>query len=505
MADAPAYVGLGVRTPDIGGKLSQLMSLQSQKQALAGQAAEVASAEQSQRQRAGIARYMFQKAPQYMLEDGTLDLPKISTDPELLQVAGDQAPAILQALAGVKEAQVSAKQKLWELDETRRVGVAQMAGALLQDPDIAAQPDDPKIAEKGERAKQKLNLAMERYLEAHPDSIGQIAPYVDMLKRVPPGGYKQALTTVQLSALTPDSQVSAQRPQLVSKGDELINVSPTAVPTDPIRMGVSPEPSILTDAKGNQFRFNPQTNTVTPVGTGGTGGGRAPAPPAQPAPTVQRPTAAPNEFMQYDYPGQAKDIEIAQQEVQRVRASADRAPQRRGVYQEILKLSDDTSTGQLTAWLQKNPFIGQAFGDNYQTLAKNLEREAIENMSQMGTPQSNAGLDAAMAASGSTKFNPAALKAVTQFNYATNTALEQFRSGMDKAVGLSQTDYSKLPEFKSAWAKNFDINIFKLENAMADGDTKTAEKIMDGLSKEKAAELLEKRENLKKLMETGAL
>jgi hypothetical protein len=148
---------------------------------------------------------------------------------------------------------------------------------------------------------------------------------------------------------------------------------------------------------------------------------------------------------------------------------------------------------------------GQVFGDNYQELGKYLEKNAIANMQAMGGPASDARLSAAVAANGSTQFNPKALKAVTEFNYATNTGLERYRQAMDNIVGTKNPDYTKLPELKKQWAKNFDMDVFRLENAMADGNTAAQNEILGSLSKERAAELKRKMKNLDALAEKGQL
>ena len=126
-------------------------------------------------------------------------------------------------------------------------------------------------------------------------------------------------------------------------------------------------------------------------------------------------------------------------------------------------------------------------------------------MQAMGGPPSDARLSAAVAANGSTSFNPKALKAVTQFNYATNTGLEKYRQGVDTAIGTSNPDYGKLPAFKAAWAKNFDIQAFELENAVADGDVAGQKRILEGLNKAQRADLARKMKNLDSLSATGQL
>src|SRR5581483_8324103 len=189
-------------------------------------------------------------------------------------------------------------------------------------------------------------------------------------------------------------------------------------------------------------------------------------------------------------------------EVQGTRAAGDQAPLARNINQQILRLADNAKTGPGTEiWQHAVGALGAPFGlspsASYQEIGKFLEKNAIANMQSMGGPPSDARLSAAAAANGSTTFSPEALKAVTKFNNATNTALMQYRQGLDNAVGMGQNvDYSKLPAFKSAWAKNFDVDIFRLEDAVRDKDVAEQKKILSGLSPEQREALRAKRRNL---------
>lgn len=499
MADAPSLVGLGVRSPDIAGKLSQLLSIQAQKQALEGQRAEVASAQQSQQQRSAIANYMKRKLGTHIAEDGTLDLEALSSDPELLDAAGDKAPDVLSSLATVKGQQLEAKKSLFALHESQRHGVAEMAGSLLSDPDIAnINPDAPDAEEKNEKAKQKLNVALEQYYETHgKDVIPAIAAYVPAIKNAPPGALSNVLRTIRMGAMSVDQQAAAQQPHLVDTGAELTNTNPNAAPMPSLKKSVAPGSVVLTDAKGAQFSWNPSTNSVTPVGSG-----RGPASPPKPTDPVASPKPS---FTQPTYMGQEKDIASNQDEVGRIRAAADTAPQNRDIFKHILKLADDTNTGPLVNFFQKTAIGGQVFGDNYQELAKYLEKQAIGQMQAMGGPASDARLSAAVAANGSTTFNPKALKAVTQFNHAVNTGLEEYRQGIDHAIGTSNPDYTALPKFKADWAKNFSIDVFRLQNAIEDGDERAKAEVLNGLSDKEADALVKKLDNLESLSKTGHL
>lgn len=471
----PELVGLSAQSPDIFGKLSELLKIRSQQQGLAGQAAEVQMTQQDARQRKALASYDWMK---HVGDDGTVDVNSVVSDPELRNVAGDKWLDVITHAAQAKEGQLQAKRTLTALRGEQRSAFAEMLGALRSDKDVA---------EDNDKGRQKVTQAMIQYGEQYGDDVLPVLKaYAGPLQKAPKGHMSDALRTIQLQAHSAESQLSAQNPQYTSTGGKLTNVNPNAAAGADIPLTVGP--SIRTDMSGAQYVHDPNTNTVTPVGGG-------PSPAAAPATPFRQPA----------YPGQAQDIANYQHEVAGTRAAADAAPANRNIFQHILKLADDTKTGPLISYLQNNSIGGQIFGDNYQELGKYLEKNAIANMQAMGGPPSDARLSAAVAANGSTKFNPKALKAVTQFNYATNTGLERYRQGLDKAIGLQDQDYTKLPQFKADWAKNFDIDAFRLENAIADGDKAQTAEVLQGLSPARRKEVAQKMKNLDSLAETGRL
>jgi hypothetical protein len=472
-------VGLQSQTPDVMQKLSQLLTI-------SGQRAQVQQEQQTASQRANLAKYDWNK---HVGADGTIDIDSLN-DPELMHAAGDQYQNVLANAIATKQNQLSAQKTLLSLRGDQRKAFGEIMNGLRSDADVA---------EDNERGRQKVNEAMIQYGQQYGEQVLPVLDaYVKPLQKAPKGRLGDALKIIGLQTESVDTQLAQQAPQYTSDGRDLVDINPNTAPgTSPksIKLGVGPGVQILTDAKGATFAFNPQTNTVTPVGTGG--GGAAPAGPA--------PNASPSSFTQPRYQGQEKDIARNQDEVATTRAAADQAPANRNIFQHILELADDTHTGPLVSYLQNTKIGGQVFGDNYQELGKYLEKNAIANMQSMGGPPSDARLSAAVAANGSTQFNPKALKAVTEFNYATNTGLERYRAGIDNAIGTQNPDYTKLPEFKKNWSKNFDMDVFRLENAIADGNTTAQKEILSSLSKERAAELKRRMRNLDSLAETGQL
>lgn len=491
-------VGLGVKTPDVMAKLSSLLSVRQQQQQLRSATAEAAGAEQSQNQRAALADYMKNKLPTKVLEDGTIDLTGISSDPELLAAAGDKAQEVLQGMASIKAYQVDAKSKLWELDETKRHGVAQVAASLLTDPDVAAGPDDPDAKDKTVRGKQKLNDALEQFYESHGNDkslLPAIAAYSHVIKNASPGGLRNVLTTMRASALTPDQQIGAQTPHLMSTGDALTNINPSAVPTNDIKIGLPP--GVYTDANGAQFKVDNNGHRVSELG--GTSPNAAPN---------AVPSAAPEPRRFVQPVPQQKELE---EHISQTRKADSDYGQNRHVNEEILRLSQDTSTGPGSSVWHTGAIgkITGTFGGNaaadYQKIGAYLDRQAAMAGQQMGLPETNAGLQTAANLSGTTEYTPDALHTKVTLTDAMVEGAHQYRQGMDRVIGTGPNqDLTKLNEFRNQWANNFDPNIYRAENAIKRGDKKELAAIKDEVGSRGMAELKTKRDNLHKL-EAGEL
>lgn len=209
--------------------------------------------------------------------------------------------------------------------------------------------------------------------------------------------------------------------------------------------------------------------------------------------------------------GVTQNVADLQKEVQATRQAGDQVPVQRNINQNILRLSRDTKTGPGSGVWQKTMGavlapLGLSGGtDNYQELGKFLEKNAIQNMQAMGGSPSDARLSAAAAANGTTEFNPGALQMVTKLNDATLSGVDKYRQGMDKAVGVENPNFANAAKFKSEWAKNLDIDVFRVENAIRDHDTMELQKIKQELGPERMKELARKRKNLESLSSTGHL
>lgn len=463
--------------------LSGLLSLKQQRQALAGQAAEVQQAQQTAGQRAGIASYMQSFDPtKHVGADGTLDLDQVLTDPKLRQAAGDQFPALMQQLVGVKQAQLGAKQSLANLNDSLRNQFSSTVGSLRTDPDVVA--DNAK-------GRAKVQQAMGDFAESGgPDAARVANIYGSVINHVPPGKLTQTLSNFQLQAMDAATQAGKQAPTLANTGAQQVNINPQAAGgnlqgTPPITNQLPPGAQVVRDAYDNQYVFNPQTNSVTPIGTGKGGAG------GNPQGGFQQPVAGQQQVLQ---------------DLENTRAIGDTAPTNRNINQHLLQLSGETKTGPGTQTVQKiAAFLGMPSGSSYQEINAYLDRQAAMSARQMGVPHTNAGLAAAQSASGTTEYTPQALQEKVKFADALNSATMAYRQGLDKAVGTGATpNLQNYQKFRSAWSKNFDPDIYRVEDAQRRGDQAELTAIRKRVGPKGMQELGTKSANLREL-ENGVI
>lgn len=482
MAGIDASIPLQGKRPDMMGRISDLMGIKSQQLQQQGmvsanqQAAAQASQAQQDVDERAAATDILKNQEKYGLLDANGVTDPAKAIPAILKAAPKTGGQYIQPIMDGFRAQLEVSQAAQTLSKDIRTQVNGSLAAVATDPN----------ATYGDIVSQAALLK-----EQNPGSAAAVDALLSHLDpKQPMEVTKHKLTAFGRAVLGPSELVgpgglATPTPSVIDTGARL-ELGATDKQTgaftsagQSVKKEISPGYGMFTDPRDNNpYRFNSQTGSVTPLAG------------------VTTPP---------QYAGQERDRAQQQQDVQNIRATADQAPLNRSIYQHILKLSDEADTGKFVSKLMGNSVISQMFGDKYQELNKYLEKNAIANMQAMGGPPSDARLSAAAAANGGTDFNPEALKAVTRFNYATNTALEKFREGIDKALGTQNPDYAKLPQFKADWAKNFDVNVFILENALRDKNPKVQAALLNGLSKEQAAELAQKRRNLTSLAEKGRL
>lgn len=466
-------VGLNVQSPDVMGKLGQLLSIQRQQTQLAGE-------QQSLRQRQALASYDWNK---HIGEDGTLDLESVVRDPELRHAAGDQYQEVLSRAVQGKTQQLQQKQTLVGLRNDQREAFAEMVGGLRSDKDVA---------EDNEKGRQKVNQAMAQYADMYGDDVLPVLrAYAAPLQKAPPGRLSDALRAVQLQAHHTTAQLSAQNPQYTSTGGELTNINPNAASGADIPLTLPPgaQQETAVDQLGNPYvTFRDPTGNIT--GTAPMGGG----------------VNGPARFGV----GERQSFEHqAQQNFENVtanRQAASMAPQQLDQINKALKLSQDVSTG---AWAQKRAqiesgigslipgFAGMDDASKLQELDKFSERIATDASKVLGVnAKTDAERESIHRQNANIGYTPQAIQAVLQYAKAQTMAMEAKGNAQEQWLKKEGNGITKQHEFETAFRQAYDPVIFQLEAA---GSPEEKKKIIDSLSAKEAASLKEKRAKLRDL------
>jgi hypothetical protein len=488
-----ADFGNPVQMPDVNPSrgiqtLSGLLSLKQQQQGLqqGQQALDTGAAQLQQEQQKAAelqqARAVLQRIPtgDYRDKNGDLDAQRLSTD---LAAIGPFAGAAAGQVISIGNDLVTNQKALQNLTEESRGQIGGVLNSLATNPnttrrDVTDAVTDWIADHAGDKNAVRVGKGAIQLVTALQDGP-QLRSFLSNIAGQFAKSQQSTPTSIDTGAVVQPGQV------LNATGE----FSPSG---KPVTKGIAPGWRLHTDERtGNSYLINEQTQEVQDLGKGKSG----------------RTSSLPAPY----YPGQMEDTRRFQDEVNATRAAGDQAPIAANINSQILRLSKNASTGPGSeVWQHAIGALGAPFGlspsASYQEIGKFLEKNAIANMQSMGGPPSDARLSAASAANGSTTFSPAALQAVTKFNDATTTGLAQYRQGIDKAVGMGpQTDYTKLPKFKSDWTKNFDVNVFRVENAIRDGDQEELAKITKEVGAEGLKKLAEKRAKLQKLSADGGL
>jgi len=485
MAEAYTGVGLGVQSPDMLTKLSSLLTIKSQQQALQGQAAEVAGLKQTQAQRAGLAKYDFHK---HIGDDGTIDLNSLNSDPELRTAAGDQYLDVLAHAASAKEQQLAAKQKLIGLKSDQRNALSDMLGPLLSDKDVV---------EGNDKGKQKVNDAFIQYGELYgKDVLPVIATYAPGVQKAPPHALASGLRAIQMQAQSASQQVASQQPSLVSTDAALKNTNPNAAADAatnlPLTVAPGEQDTVISDQLGNQYRLlrdpGGGISGVQPLANqGGTGPARF----------------GPGERGALEHQAQTNFEAVTAN-----RQAASMAPQQLDQIDKALKLSKDVSTG---AWAQKRANIESGVGSlipgfsglddasKLQELDKFSERIATDASRVLGVnAKTDAERESIHKQNANIGYTPQAIQSVLQYAKAQTMAMEAKGNAQEKWLKQEGNGITKQHDFETAFRQAYDPVIFQIQAA----NPAERKKIVESLDAQEAASLKDKRA---KLRELGAL
>jgi hypothetical protein len=465
------------------GKLSELINMQRSAVALQADKTALAGAEQSQQQRAALAKFDWSKLSG---EDGTIDLNKIM-ESGLREAAGDQFPQVLSQAVQIRQQQLGAKQTLLGLTNEQRGAFGQMVGALRSDPDVVQGTPE---------GQQKLNQALGQYVTMYgPDAENVVKAYAAPLMKAPPGKLGQVLQNIQLQATSADSQASRQAPQYTSTGAELRNVNPYSQPEQ------SPNRIPLTIAPGQQSQIG-QDPIGNPMEVRRDARGNI----LGATPLAGMPTFSPGERQSLEQQAEANT-----QAVVNNRLAAQLAPQQLDQISKALKISDSVSTGggelarsrakwesAIASFL---PGFDTAVDDatKLQMLDKYLERIAADSARVLGA---NAATDAARESiarqNASTGYTRDAVQSVLEYAKAQTMAMAAKGDAQERWLKQEGNKITTQHEFETKWRQAYDPLLFQLD-ALPEERKKAATK---KLSPEQKATL---REKLKALRELGAM
>lgn len=475
------YVGLQAQPPNTMQRLSQILGLRQQQQALAGQAAQVQQEQQSARQRAALASYDFGK---HVGDDGTVDLNSLTTDPELRAAAGDQYLEVLSHAATAKQQQLEAKSKLFSLRGDQVAGLAKTLDPLLSDPDVV---------EDNQKGRQKVNEAWMQYGQLYGDeALPVLQAYAGPLRNAPKGKMEQALRMIQMQALDVEQQRSAQLPQLANTGGTLKNINPNAAVASrgDIPLTLSPGAQAVTavDQLGNPYVTfrDPRGNIVGTAPMGGGEGGPA--------------RFGPGELRTYEDQAQ-KNFE----NVTANRQAASMAPQQLDQIDKALDLSKQVSTGAAANWRAR---LGSGIGSlipgfdgfddatKLQELDKFAERIASDASRVLGVnARTDSERESIHKQNANIGYTPQAIQAVLKYAKAQTLAMEAKGDAQEKWLKVQGNGITKQHEFETKFRQAYDPVVFQLEAA----DSEEQKQLIQALTPKQAAELREKRKELREL------
>lgn len=478
--EVDASIPLSGKRPEPMAKLSELLNVQRASVAVKQAKTELAGAQQSQQQRAALAKFDWAKLSG---DDGTIDLNKIM-DSGLREAAGDQFPQVLSQAVQIRQQQLAAKQTLLNLTNEQRMTFGQMMGALRSDPDVAK--DTPE-------GRQKAAQAFTQYAQmVGPDAEAVLRAYAGPIQNAPPGKLGQVMQNIQLQTTSADSQASRQAPQYTNTGRQLEQVNPYAQSgqtRDSIPLTIAPgqQSQVGQDPLGNpvDVRRDPRGNII----------GATPLP-----------------GMQTFGPGERQSLELqAQNNFENISANRDAAriaPQQLDQIDKALKISESVSTGggdlarSRAKWesaiASVLPGFDTAVDDatKLQMLDKYLERIAADSSRVLGASAStDAARESISRQNASTGYTRDAVQAVLEYAKSQTLAMAAKGDAQEAWLKKEGNKITNQHDFETTWRQNFDPKIFQLQ-ALPPARRKA---IIDKMTDKEADELRRKRNELKQM------
>ncbi len=369
-------------------------------------------------------------------------------------------PLIQQQAAHTQGAKAVASQQELEALRAHAANITQQLGPLSQDPEISygkvlKTVQDAAIAQGAPAA------AVAQSLQGVPRTDDK-----DELRKFVAQGLLRAQTiSAQLEKLYPAPAMVNTGPTVqpvAAANPALSGIQPGTPQGAPVQMGVSPgaQEEIQTDTQGNRYivQRSPQGTVLnTRQVPGSTYGGGQPG--AGPVNLPPNETAETRNALQGERQAALKMVQGA-------------GPMRQ-LNREIYSIAEgDVQTGKLGGLINK---VASATGYNlgteaaadYNTLGKMLAR-SNQQLSQSMGPHTNAGLEQANVAGGSTEYDKNTIKKIAALNDALVTGTMMYQAGLEKAIERDGIFGKR--KFDQAWGTAMDPDALRLKNAVDNKD-----------------------------------
>jgi hypothetical protein len=452
-------VALNIQTPDSFKTIGNMLNFATQAQNLQRGNIDLQQNQIKLQERQGIQK-LFQSPDLFKGEDGQPDYNKLIN--EGMKVAPTTFPTMVPQIIQAHQSSIEAQKSLNTLNNQQRDAVGQFIFSL--------QGDDPQTARK----------KLDGLVNVNP----QLKPAVDFAwnyNLAPnagnPESWKKAVMGVGRAAMTLPEQRTAMTPQGPQVSNNVqtgtMNINPMAGPT-----GIVPGTVVqqqLPLGERQTVGINPVTQSpqVTEKDAFGNVVGVRQAPSGPGVPQLA--------------PGQPQDLPIVAKERAEANAAAAQVPVQRFNNKQIIDiLSNSDPTFALTgpgagALAQVAAAVGVPWRGNraedYQNLGHYLALQAQTNAQSMG-----AGTDAARQLSGlvagDRQMTPDSLKKIAKVNDAISAGVEKFNQGMEAAIKAAGGNVLAARDFKNAWSKAFDPDVYRYANALEAKDIKEIDAIL---------------------------
>jgi hypothetical protein len=444
-----------------------------------------------------LAMQDFYSNPENYQTDGQFDLNKVNaTIPKIAPLTGTKH---IQSLTTIHKAQTEANEAAQGLDQ-KTTGI--VAGALetLGYSEI----QDPKVY-KSEltRLKQKFphNEKMTKYIDAQIETIDALPPGADLAK----GAIVHAN-----QLLTPEEQQSrfGKKMGTITSGGNIYETVSQNPPTNENPTIETYQTPIVNNPIGNQAPSSVKPPKLTDEDMKKSDYSRPPEL-KYPIRTPGAPVASIQGEEEDRTTGQAHRNNLIQ-------AQANQTTQKRNL-EEVLTTAtkvEENAMGQgagVFGAMNRNAsaFWGTPLGQNYLRLSKDLANSAIANIKLTGGSMDTvAGQQLTRMANGDETYPPKIVKEIARRAQSDMGNIDMQATAAQKFA--NKFGDNNMKSFQQIWSKNADSRIFealKINQSPISSEEKQAEynRLFGQMTQKQIKMFKEKKQNIKKLVETGTL